>query len=463
MNKLYQFSLVLLVLLIGICKKASAQSEMTLPMMEHVYQASYYNAAAISDHKFSLGLPVLSSINFSVINTGFAFNDITTSVDGKQKWNVNYLRNNLKQNNFLHFGFRTDLLHLRIKWRNAFVFADAGINTEMYFNYDQNLTRFITFDWTEPNGDGRVFNFNNVGGRLLSYSHYSIGMARTYDKFDFGVRVKLLDGIAAGVLDIDNLSIGFNPNTYDISVTNSATVYSSGFNTIQKKPSSVISQRFKNIGFATDLAFTYKITPKFKVNIAANNLGFINWKNDISVETLSNDPSTRPFRGIDLLGRYVSGDVSTNIGLQDSLVNYLSPKSDSTNKVKSFRTNLIPNFYLTVSYTVLPNLLLSGAVRMDYYQTARFAYMIGAQLKLGKFISLTGSGNYQFDRLNFGAGFVLKPGPFQIYLVSDNLFTPLYKVGSAYAPLDARALTIRTGMNIVLGKIRPLRKQPLNY
>ena len=52
---------------------------------------------------------------------------------------------------------------------------------------------------------------------------------------------------------------------------------------------------------------------------------------------------------------------------------------------------------------------------------------------------------------------MFKPGPFQIYIVSDNIFVSQinnYEDGSFYLPQYMTNANIRVGINLVFGKIQ---------
>lgn len=471
MNKFY--ILVIFLFLFFVCtKEANSQGELTLPMMQHVYQSSYYNPAAIPDHKFSLGLPVMSSIQLQIINSGFSLNNLIKNENGVNKFDISYLRNNVPNSSFINLGLNVDLFHLRVKWRNSYVFVDAGNHSELYVNYSKDMFQFFTADWTNDNEEGKKFDLSNVGGRFLNYNHIGFGIAKNFKKFDFGVRFKVLDGVVAGVVESNDAQIEFNKDLYDISLKNSITAYSSGFNSFtsssnqaEKDRQNTIQKRFTNLGFGLDLAVTYKVTQKFKINLAINNLGFIDWKNDINNVKYAQDPSSGSFKGADVLGPILAGENISDVTISDTIQKFFQPKSDTSIKRSAFRTNLTPRLYLTLSYNITPRIVVAGTVKLEYYQVILPSYMLGAQFKLGRIFSLTASSSYQFENLNFGGGIMIKPGPFQFYFVSDNLFTPLYKmkgdnVNGLYLPLDARLLSARFGMNIVFGRTTSARKQP---
>ena len=54
-----------------------AQSQMLLPYNDILFQSTWENPAVRPMHRFSVGLPILSSIEVGVINNGFKLSDVS--------------------------------------------------------------------------------------------------------------------------------------------------------------------------------------------------------------------------------------------------------------------------------------------------------------------------------------------------------------------------------------------------
>lgn len=462
---------LLFVLLSVITYRSFSQGEMTLPMMQHVYQASYYNPAAMPDHKVSIGLPILSSLQTGYINTGFLFYNGFVKENGVQTFSLDAIVNSMQKNNTLYYGLQTDFFHLRIKWRNSFVFFDAGNTTNMYANYSKDLFKFLTFQFADPTtGKGNVFDLSNTEFKLMSYNHFGIGLSKHFRKFSLGGRVKLLQGLAAAHFVSDNLKVGFGEDMYEIYLQNSGTLYTSGFNDVDAS----VATQLKNLGFALDLGGTYKPIDKLTFALSAVNLGFINWNHKIDNSKYRMDEAKGPFRGADILGPVLQGDSLGNFAIQDSIANYFETNVDSSVKTQAFRTNLTPRVYLSATYDILPRLSVSASVKFELLREINYAFMLGAQYKITRFFSLTGSFVSQYSQPRVGVGVVFKPGPFQFYIATDNIFPTYYRVGTSRIngneieplvplPLNEKTMNIRFGMNLVFGKILGPRKQAFNY
>ena len=118
-----------------------AQSQMLLPYNDFVFQSRWENPAVRPMHRFSVGLPILSSIEAGMINNGFKLSDVSEK-DGE------WLNVDLAQGSDALRGGRAyqqyaeaqiDLLHFRMKWRDYFFWLGARNVTTQTFGYGRDL------------------------------------------------------------------------------------------------------------------------------------------------------------------------------------------------------------------------------------------------------------------------------------------------------------------------------------
>lgn len=431
-----------------------AQNELTLPFMEHLYQSTYYNPAAIPDHKISVGIPVLSSVFVGVVNTGFSLSDIDSMPAGASKpvINLTKMANSLSASNYLSGGVSFDIFHLRFKTGNSFLSFNIRNVNNVYFSYPHDVGTLLTLNIADQTGKGKDIDLSDLSYNAYSYNEYALGLTKPIKKFTIGVRLKLLQGISSSKFDADNLIIKcVDPDMYSYAFSSTATMYTSvpNLDTAFKMNSNNASFsdyfNFKNIGFGADLGITYNPTTKLSFNLSVNNLGFINWANNAAQHVVQPNVT---FSGLDLLGSYIRGE-SSNYNVGDSLKNQMQPKASY---ISSYSSALVPRTYLTAKYNFTPKFMLGGTVFMDFYKVPRMAFVLAAQYKIGNFISLTTTGSYQFSKLSWGGGIVLKPGPVQLYVVSDHL-------SSLFNPTESKAVNVRFGINLVFGKLYPAQKQ----
>jgi hypothetical protein len=450
-----------------------AQSEFTLNNMEHVFQSTYLNPSASPDHKFSLGLPALSSIYLGFANTGFSPGDIISTPGGNlpKVWNINQLANKITDNsNFMYFGQSTDLFHLRFKARKTFISFNVTNKNNFHFDYPKDLSRLITLNTIDQSKNGSDIDLTNMSLNQMSYNEYVLGFGTQQKKFVLGVRFKFLQGLNNFLLNADNLQLGVNRDLYDLTFKGSGTLYTSQpflDSSFKSKSASIndYALNFKNLGFGGDVGFTYFVRKNLTFSVAANNIGFITWKTNAFTYNLS--AANVSFAGADILPAIVtSGGSITGLSFTDSLTGNLRPKAS---EIGAYTTWLIPNMYITGKWNATPRLSVSMALMLEYYKIVRPGFGLGLQYKLGKIVSATGTMSIQYNAMNFGAGIVFKPGPFQFYMIADNILgieagirNVLAATGgndTYYAPYNSRTFNVRLGMNLVFGKEHLNQKQ----
>jgi hypothetical protein len=461
-RKILSFFLVVFSVTIG-----WAQSDFTLNNMDHIFQSTYVNSAALPDHKVSVGLP---GVYGGFVNSGFALKDVISS-DGVN-WDLNALKSKISSDvNYLYAGTNVDLFHIRIRANRTYFSFSVTNKNNLYFSYPKALERLATLETKAPGpgGDGSSIDLNGLGIDQTSYAEYAVGITTMWKNLVFGGKVKLLQGINNFSLKSDNLGLDVEKNLFDLSFHGNSTLYKSApiVDSAYHLNPSLISNTyssFKNIGFATDLAFSYQFRKNIVFSAAVNNIGFITWKANAQQYNLNS--SNANFSGADILPSVFAGKNASGINITDSTANNLKPKATN---VSSYTTWLVPNAYLTGRYYFTPRLSVSLALMFEYYKLVRAGFGLGAQYKLGRLFSLTGTMVYQYNAVNFGTGVVFKPGPFQIYVVADNLLaiegairTATSKDGSVYAPTNSRSFNLRVGINLVFGREHMNEQQALN-
>ena len=443
-----------------------SQAELTLPNVEHIYQSTYINPAAIPDHKVSLLLPIIPSFQFGLANTGFNFKDGIQQQAGRTVFNLQQFADKLEKNNFFYFGNRIELFHLSIKARQSFIFFDVNSCIDSYIGYPGDLFQLSKGN-LDANENGRTFDMSGLALNLTHYNQYAVGFSRMLKNWNFGVRLKLLQGLSNAYFNPQNFGMNVGENMYEHTFTNSATLYTSApidtnFNTNSVSAGDYFN--FKNIGFGTDFGVTYTWR-KFRFSVAANNIGMINWRNNPRSFEFSKDLK---YEGLDIVPEILNGSQDLeNIQIADSVAQQLKPRTKDNNQ--PYTTWLVPRGYFMVKYDITPKFLVSATFVAETFKGIRPGGSLAAQYKFGRILSLTASSSYLYGDIVFGGGIVLKPGPFQLFVVTDNIPFQLTRYVDAEGntkvilPDRAKAFNIRFGMNLVFGKILPPKKQAFNY
>ena len=429
--------------------------------MRGVYQSTYVNPASVPIYKFSIGLPILSSVQASVLNSGFVYNDVYAGHrNDSTLYDFNKLISNMKAQNLTQLGFSTDIFHVHVKIKNSFLSFNITEKVDLRVNLTKDL---LTLAW-EGNGAliGKSADLANVGVDMTHWREFSLGFVKEEKKYDLGIRLKFLEGLSNIQTINQNTSLSTGSQLYELASNANVKVNTAGIQTDSsgnfKVPNTASSIKnyllnFQNPGAAIDLGYTRKITKKLKVSLAINNIGFITWNSNTANYSYS---GSYAFVGMDAGRRLINHDttVFSAQAYGDSIKNSYKYKY-TTN---TYYTFLVPQLYLTGTYDIFTgvnSLRAHGTFYLDYYKVVWAGFALGASYELGKIIGFTATYSARYNRFdNVGIGISLRfiPGV-QIYAATDNLL-------AAFEPYSSNFFNIRTGINLVFGNNKVPDKQP---
>lgn len=443
----------ILITLIGL--QAKAQSELTLPFMNNIFQSSYINPTVIPEHTFSLGLPG-TTVYGQFITNGFVLNNISKFHNDTLSISPTELLADLKDKNMLYVGESADLFHIRIKIRNGYYWLAARQNIDATIYYPKDLVGMIVLG----NGAyvGSSLDFSTLKVNTTLYNEYTFGMAKEYPRWVFGGRLSLLQGLSNIHFDPEALSVQVEDDMYGHIGHADAKLYTAGIpKNGEGDPSfdhidnttwiTDYLKNFKNKGFALSGGATYKYDDNTRLSFAFHDLGFINWKDSVQTYTLK---GTTNFNGFDMMAEWLYGD---DVDL-DSLVNAMEDDFERDTVYSSYRTWLHPKFNLAVNYNIARRTMIGLSFSGVYNKHLYPALTIGLQQGIGRFFSIiaTASMNQRTFK-NLGLGLMVKPGPLQFFVIADNAY-PLID------PLSTTNLNVRVGMNIVFGRVKQPEGMP---
>jgi hypothetical protein len=157
-----------------------AQSEFSLYRMNaNVPQASYLNPALYPNHKVVIGLPVISSLKFSVDTDGISFRDVfsSTETDSLSLDTVSIFKR-LKDTNQLKFREEVQLFFLGIRGKRSFYSFSIQQVGDFRINYPGDLVGWGIRGPGHPAYSGKPLDFSNFYGRAMVYNKISLGYAR---------------------------------------------------------------------------------------------------------------------------------------------------------------------------------------------------------------------------------------------------------------------------------------------
>jgi len=453
------------------------QQNNSIYFLNNVQQSSQLNPSISNNCKFSIGgiiMPVtgqiLPPIYFNYGNNGFAYKNIIYPGEGLQSDSLvtvfsnlsdaTQFMNQLRKTNYLAFESNIDIIQATLNFRNqAFSFSITDkIITRFY--YGEDFMRFL-YELNGKNLLGTNANFT-LGYDFNYYREYAFGYQRDInEKLSIGAKAKVLFGKANIYTEnnsfqwrTDAIDYTYYFNT-DLKINYSIPAftldnlyYSDSLHSFVIEDSVADVDMFdaidyftnnENRGLGLDLGATYILNNQFTFYGSIIDLGFIKWKTNSNTLTNNGDFI---FSGIDVSRVLNSDSLSFQDILMDTIFHSTEVKFNNTAYSKFLPTKI----YLGSTYTLNEKIAFGILVRGEIFQRKLHS-------------SLTLSSNFYLSRkfqtavtysilnnsfLNFGLGFIYNTGPFQFYIVNDNITGMIF-------PQTARNINFRFGINWVFG------------
>lgn len=440
--------LVIIIIGILLTKVSMGQSDLTFyhfgPMTP---QSGINNTAFFPDAEFYFSLPGLSGINAKV-NSELSYNQLMRPVEGTDSVKVDLqgALSNLKEGDNARFEGDISLFQFGIRSGHRAFTLFANMRYSGGFNYPVSFLNYFV----NGNGNfiGQQIEENQLKGGGIAYHEIGVGYSQDLiimaDKvLRVGARVKYLHGIAhASIADNASVIMLTDPQTYDVNIQfNNATMRTAGFNELEGDDAIGYIVGFgsnKNTGFAIDLGAELKINERLSGSLAINDLGFINWKQDIENYTLRSDNAS--------LGGF---DDVNDIDLAAALEDSIDVWSEHITGQSAFKTGVGTRVLLGSNYQLNEKGFVSGtlAFNRSSYNSSEFGFGAGYTHRFGRALTLTGTvSKDQFRPVRVGGGFAVRLGALQLYGVFDDMLNAARKAG------DLNGVDARIGINFLIGR-----------
>ena len=297
------------------CIDVKAQQKDILYFFKDVPQSGISNPALMPNNDLYISFG-LGMFGFNFNTSGFCYHDIINRhpvYSDSLRVDIRGFADKLKDNNYLSFGFDKNILGFGFRQgKNHFSF-DMYVSSDFRFNFSKDVFDFALYGTDVPGGETKLFD-----GKLLEMTTYlanSFGYAREInDKLTVGGRVKLLFGMADIHTKKSDVRLKYNDSDEiaaqcDVDIYTSNIVGSFIMNSLfdedsetefnAGEASDITSGMFSNVGLAFDLGAAYKINNEMEVSLSVSDMGFINWKSNVSEVKTMNPGKVVRFEGVE--------------------------------------------------------------------------------------------------------------------------------------------------------------------
>lgn len=441
MKKLYTLLLVVVA-----CGSVRAQQDISLYSLNNVFQQIYVNPAFLPKSKVHVGLPVISSVYVNSSNTGFAFGRFVGT--SQEAVDINKVIDGLSKKNVFAMDLNTDLFSLGVKYRSTYFNLSLSERVNTNFTYPKDFFTLIFRGNAGPDLLGKRADMDGLGFNLNVYHELALGASFPVgEKLRFGFRAKYLMGLANITTTRSRLGLTTNEENFQITLDGDMALKTSGMGILKAEGDDVtkllqnrVLQPGKNTGLALDLGAEFYLDDRISFSGSFLNLGYIMWKDDI--KNYSNSDINYTFSGVDVQ-KIDSDQFSRELASKlDSLKEKL--KFQETTEAYSARLN--PQIILGGNYAVNDYNSVGVLARTELIaKILRPSFTFFYSFKVNHWLGLTANYSYLNKSLvNLGGGFVVKGGPLQLYMTSDNVLAPI-------ALKTTKTVQLRFGVNLAFG------------
>lgn len=442
---------------------AKAQNEgVVFTLMPQIPYSNYFNPGVRVPYKGFLGIGI-SNVSVSYYNSSikasnlYGVNEAGEDVIDADK----FIRSLDAQDNILNFNFSLDVLNVGFRWKRMFFSLDWRYRMGTDIRYSRDFLGFFIWGNGHYLGEDNPCDFN-VDVDAMAFSEYGLGFQ--YDvneKLTVGVRPKLLNGIVNIVVNNERTKIYTDADTYamtadvnlDVKVASSvrAELYRIGditkiFDSITQSTAVEVNH---NYGLGVDFGASYVHNEHWGVAAGIYDLGYIRWKNPKVKNSDKEDVVLNDAVFTDL-------DEVYNLKLDyksmlDELVDEVWG-NDSLYDGSDYTTYLKTRFMAQGYYQINPMVRFTGIGQLYTYKgevkpsfTLAYSGVFFNHFNLA--LSYTMS-KYTGNALGTGLG--MHFGPFNFYMVSDNMLaifkssSTLEEYATAYKTAGARVGVIWT-------------------
>ena len=448
------------------------QNPMSLYYMETIPQLNRINPAMQPRANGFLALP---SVTFN-LSSDLAFHDLILK-DGdnwrlpiERQFDFKKMYNKIGKSYDLGFDAEVGILGFGARIKNGYFSVTISERVEMQYGVPNAF--FEMADKLFP--DGSKFDLSTFNTKALAYKQISFGYShKINDELTVGINLRPIFGQMAVMSKIKKFDFVTTRDIWSFDADgeffSSAPIIvtddpEGGYPEIEEMEGfddfkdwiDKYGTSFKNPGIGFDFGVVYKLDDRITFSAALNNLGFINWKEDLNSVSFK---GYHEFEGIEINEPNTDYD-----DYFEQLFDELEEAFDYQTDTKKFTTSLMPSLYVGASYELTRSISVGLLSRTIFQQNnLRQSFNLSGNFLFYDFLSLSLNLNQNIKGgTNAGLGLSMDFGLLQFYLLADHIpiqyanikiydkEEQLYRVD--YYPTKLKEATIMCGLNVLFGR-----------
>lgn len=417
----------------------SAQRNLALYNLQGTPQSYQLNPGRMPLSNGFLALPAVGNINLNYSNNGFDFASLKPlfeeeTMEGEENGiDFEDFLSALSADNRMVVDVQAHWFDFGIRVKQNFF--GISVSEQAFAQVDFPKTLFELFNDIDLGSPvSQIYDLSGLHMNASHYRAYAFSFTRQINpRLSAGARVKLLTGFLNAATENTGLAFINNTQNAYLGIRNSFSFLSSGYSTLENSSSDYLKGR-GNSGFAFDAGAQFQLLDNLEVFASIVNVGSINWKNDLTVESIMGTDYMFPTDDFDAFQAEVED-------LLDSLT------TTEVVGLPAYRTKLPANGYLGANYYFAPQTSVGVLFNPRIYNGAMdLAFSLGVQTRVKRLLQLgVNYSIYNRNAFNLGAGLGLNLGPLQIFLASDNIL-------SAVSFQNAQNAHANLGLSLAFGR-----------
>lgn len=399
-------------------------------------QSVYANPALRPAARVNIGIPGLSQIHFGHGNNWFKPSEqLVPDANGKVVLNAENILKGIDESAYTSQSVGIELIHLGFRFGKHYVHARASERIQGSLTIPKDVFYLGVYgNAGNHNFENNTVDLSDLSIDAIHFREYGIGYNyQLNEKWSFGLTAKYLYGMERIHTEKSSLSMRTDPFTYNMQTSGGFILNTSGIYSgedVDDIRSDIQSYLLglKNTGFGADFGVVYRPIKKLQLEFSAIDIGFIKWKSNLA--TYGTDDATFAYNGIDLTEFIFMEGSDFSDAMQnklDTLLDDLETTYNFDRSEKEFTTTLNGYLRYAGSYEVLSHEKFRGKAWLSLSHgildsEAPITISIGYNQKLWKVIQ---ADVHLVKRTHYspaiGAGLSLNAGPFQIYVLAENI------------------------------------------